>query len=84
MMTTKPKTRKAPAADPIFAAIAEHKLLIKEFGRREDIYRTARSKAEKDRGWSWTDNAKRSLEALDLAKNGSQSPSRRSPPHLPE
>ena len=32
-MTTKPKTRKAPAADPIFAAIAEHKTREKEWLR---------------------------------------------------
>ena len=38
---SKPKTRKAPAVDPIFAAITEHKALIEEFGRREDLYRTA-------------------------------------------
>jgi hypothetical protein len=38
-MTTKPKTRKAPAKgaelDPVFAAIAEHKRLIKESNRLE-------------------------------------------------
>jgi hypothetical protein len=37
-MTTKPRTRKAAAADgaeldPVFAAIAEHKMLSRESGR---------------------------------------------------
>jgi hypothetical protein len=54
-MTTKPKTRKAPATDgaeldPIFAAIAEHKALIKESNRLERSYRVARDKAEKKHG----------------------------------
>jgi hypothetical protein len=34
MMVTKPKTRKAPAADPIFAAIDEHKAISKELWGR--------------------------------------------------
>jgi hypothetical protein len=51
-MTTKPKTRKAPAAngaelDPVFAAITEHKVLIKESDRLEDSFMTAMAKAEK-------------------------------------
>src|ERR1700730_8172900 len=54
-MTTKPKTTKAPAAngaklDPIFAAIAEHKMLIKESNRLEKSCCTARDKAEKIHG----------------------------------
>ena len=49
-MTTKPKTRKAPAPDPVFAAIAEHKALIKESARLEKSYRIARDKAEKKYG----------------------------------
>jgi hypothetical protein len=54
-MTTKPKTRKAPALngvepDPVFAAITEHKALIKESDRLEDSYRTAMAKAEKSMG----------------------------------
>jgi hypothetical protein len=57
-MTTKPKTRKAPAAngaaiDPAFAAIAEHKTLIKESSRLEESFRAARAKAEKKYG-KWT------------------------------
>jgi hypothetical protein len=32
-MTTKPKTRKAPVADPIFALIAEHKAAENEWCR---------------------------------------------------
>jgi hypothetical protein len=51
-MTTKPKTRKAPAAaiDPVFAAIAEHKALIREHTRCQNIFQTARAKAEKKHG----------------------------------
>lgn len=51
-MTTKPKTRKtpAPAIDPVFAAIAEHKASIKESNRLERSYRIARGKAEKKHG----------------------------------
>jgi hypothetical protein len=54
-MTTKPKTRKAPAAkgagvDPVFAAIAEHKVLIKESNRLEKSCNTVRDKAEKKYG----------------------------------
>jgi hypothetical protein len=50
-MTTKPK-RKAPATaiDPIFAAIARHKALIKEAGRLEAAASAARSRAEKKYG----------------------------------
>jgi hypothetical protein len=39
-MTTKPKPRKAPAAD-IFALIEEHKALIKEKNCLEDKFKTA-------------------------------------------
>jgi hypothetical protein len=49
-MATNPKTRKAPAADPIFALIAEHKTLIKELDRLEDNYRTGFAQAEKTHG----------------------------------
>jgi hypothetical protein len=54
-MTTKPKSRKAPApsaagGDPVFAAIAEHKRLIKESNRLEAAARVARGKAEKKYG----------------------------------
>jgi hypothetical protein len=55
-MTTKPKTRNAPAAangaelDPVFAAIAEHKALIRESGRLSAATRAARSRAEKKYG----------------------------------
>jgi hypothetical protein len=51
-MTTKPKTRKTPAAkiDPVFAAIAEHKTMTLESDRLEKSYRTARAKAEKKHG----------------------------------
>ena len=51
-MTPKPKTRKALAAtiDPVFAAISEHKALIRESDRHEDSCRTARAKAEKKHG----------------------------------
>jgi hypothetical protein len=55
-MTTKPKTRKAPAngagADPILAAIAEHKALSKETDRLEAVMWIARNQAEKRRGKS--------------------------------
>ena len=52
IMTTKPETRKAPAAngaelDPVSAAITEHKVLIKESDRLEDSFMTAMAKAEK-------------------------------------
>jgi hypothetical protein len=52
-MIAKPKTGKEAArtADPVFAAIAEHKALNKELNRIDGIYRTARTKAEKERGW---------------------------------
>ena len=68
-MTTKPKARKAAAAngvelDPVFAAIAEHKVLIKESNRLEKSYSIARGKAEKKHGWEW--NAGKPLEMLDL------------------
>jgi hypothetical protein len=54
-MTTKPKTRKAPVAngaelDPVFAAITEHKMLIRESNRLEAAARAARDKAEKTHG----------------------------------
>jgi hypothetical protein len=54
-MITKAKTRKAPAAnggelDPIFAAIAEHKMLTKESNRLEAAASAARDKAEKRYG----------------------------------
>jgi hypothetical protein len=50
-MTTKPKTRKAQAAiDPVFAAISEHKALIRESSRLEKSYRGAVDKAEKKYG----------------------------------
>jgi hypothetical protein len=54
-MTAKPKTRKAPAAngagaDPIFAAIAEHKALIKESNRLGKSCKTVRAKEEKKHG----------------------------------
>jgi hypothetical protein len=57
-MTTKPKTRKAPAAngagvDPVFGAIAEHKALSKETDRLEESFRAAKAKAEKKNG-KWT------------------------------
>jgi hypothetical protein len=52
-MTTNPKTRIAQAAngaelDPVFAAIAEHKALIKESNRIEESCRTLRAEAEKN------------------------------------
>jgi hypothetical protein len=54
-MTTKPKTRKAQAAngagdDPVFAAIGEHKALIRESRHLEKSYRVAVDKAEKKYG----------------------------------
>jgi hypothetical protein len=54
-MTTKPRTRKAPATDgaeldPIFAAIAGHKALAKEAGRLEAAARAARNRVEKKWG----------------------------------
>ena len=52
-MTTKRKTRKASAAksaDPVFAAIAEHKVLVKESNRLEKSCETARDKAERKYG----------------------------------
>jgi hypothetical protein len=54
-MTTKPKTRKAPAAngadiDPVFAAIGEHKALMRESRRLEKSYRVAVDKAGKKYG----------------------------------
>ncbi len=58
-MTTKPKTRKAPVAaiDPVFAAIAEHKVLTRESNRLEGSCKTARAKAEKRYGkWERTPN----------------------------
>jgi hypothetical protein len=41
------------SADPAFAAIAEHKALIRKAGRREAAARAARDKAEKEHG-EWT------------------------------
>ena len=51
-MTTKPKTREAPAAaiDPVFAAIAEHKVLTRESNRLEESCWTVRAEAEKKYG----------------------------------
>jgi hypothetical protein len=62
-MTTKPKTRKVPAAngaelDPVFAAIAEHKTRIKEYIRCRNDSEAAREQAEKKHG--------KSLEGLAL------------------
>jgi hypothetical protein len=56
-MTTKPKTRKAPAAngaelDPIFAAIAEHKARVREYARCRNAFEAARDQAEKRHGKS--------------------------------
>jgi hypothetical protein len=51
-MTIKPKTRNAAAPDPIFAAIAEHKALVKEYVRCNNISAAARKKAEKRLGKS--------------------------------
>ena len=55
MKAGNPKARKAPAApvDPVFAAIAGHRALIKEARRLEDSCRTVRAKAEKRYG-KWT------------------------------
>jgi hypothetical protein len=52
-MTTKPKTRKAPAAetDPIFALIAEHKAREKELMRLGDELENAEIEAAKTHGW---------------------------------
>jgi hypothetical protein len=50
MVTTKPKTRKAPASDPIFAAIAEHKALARKLNRIRGYCRTARAEAEEKYG----------------------------------
>jgi len=51
-MTTKPKTRKAPAAepDPLFALIAEHKALEKEWLRLGDELENAELEAAKTHG----------------------------------
>jgi hypothetical protein len=52
-MTTKQKPRKAAPAksiDPIFATIAEHKRLLRNFMRCRDIFEAARSQAEKKHG----------------------------------
>ena len=56
-MTTKPKTRKAPAAngagvDPVFAAIAEHKALLREYIRCCNDSEAAREQAKKKHGKS--------------------------------
>jgi hypothetical protein len=60
-MTTKQKTRKAPAngaeVDPALAAIAEHKALIKESSRLEESCSAARAKAERKYGeWRLASN----------------------------
>jgi hypothetical protein len=44
------KTANGAELDPVFAAIAEHKRLIKGSNRLEDSFRTARAKAEKRYG----------------------------------
>jgi hypothetical protein len=54
-VTTKPRTRKAPAAngaepDPVFAAIGEHKALTRESSRLEESCWTVRAEAEKKYG----------------------------------
>jgi hypothetical protein len=55
-MTTKPKTRK-PAVkasairDPIFAAIAEHKRLVRETNRLYDVLNKAEAEARGNYGW---------------------------------
>jgi hypothetical protein len=54
-MTTKSKTRKASAAngagvDPVFAAIAEHKALVREYIRCRNDSEAAREQAEKKHG----------------------------------
>jgi hypothetical protein len=53
-MTTKPKTRKepasAPAIDPVFAAIAEHKARAKEWGRLSSKLDEAWLEARKTHG----------------------------------
>jgi len=49
-MTTKPKTLKAAAADPIFALIAAHKRLAKESDCLWNKCTTARARAEKKYG----------------------------------
>ena len=52
-MTTKPKTREAAAAiDPVFAAISEHKALVKEYIRCRNNSHAARARAEKKHGKS--------------------------------
>jgi hypothetical protein len=53
-MTTKPKTRKAPAAanDPVFAAIAEHRALVREYIRCRNDSEAAREQAKKKHGKS--------------------------------
>jgi hypothetical protein len=60
MMATKPKTSKvpAPAIDPVFAAISEHKALTKESNRLEKNCDTARDKAEKRYG-EWIEHIRR-------------------------
>jgi hypothetical protein len=50
-MTTKPKTRNAPAPiDPVFAAISEHKALMRESRRLGKSCVIERDKAEKEHG----------------------------------
>ncbi len=53
MTTAKPESRKAPAkpaADPIFAAIAEYQATTKEWVRLSDELKTAETEAEKEHG----------------------------------
>jgi hypothetical protein len=69
-MTTRQKTRKAPAAkaaDPIFAAIAEHKRLAKELARYEVAFNTVRGQAEKRHGVAEADSSEAAVAALKLA-----------------
>jgi hypothetical protein len=72
-MTTKPKTRKAPAADPIFALIKEHKAAEKERCRADEKRDLAQPEAQKKHGprpddfvaWrSWAPQSERSLDQL--------------------
>jgi hypothetical protein len=50
-IATKSKPRKAPAViDPVFAAIAEHKVLSRESNRLEESCWTVRAEAEKKYG----------------------------------
>ena len=51
-MTTKPKTANGAEGDPIFAAIAEHKMLAREYIRYRNNSEAARAQAEKKYGKS--------------------------------